>query len=101
MYKLSLLLFLLLSNCCIVYTQSSVPDILTSVKNNETENVRSLLGKGADPNSHDEDGDNLLMYAALYSSIDCMKLLLEKGADINAKNKLDETALMWAINPTS
>ena len=38
------------------------------------------------------------MYAALYSTADCMKLLLKKGANPNAQNKLGETAIMWCSN---
>ena len=72
--------------------------IFEAVKNNNIKEVRSLLDQKADPNSYDEDGDHLLMYAALYSSVDCMQLLIEKGSNVNAKNKIDETALMWSVH---
>jgi len=54
-----------------------------------------LLNSGADISMVDDDGDNVLMYAALYSTVDCMKQLLQKGANPNVKNKLGETAIMW------
>ena len=71
--------------------------IFAAVRNNDIKEVTTLLDQGVDPNSYDEDGDHLLMYATLFSSPDCMQLLLEKGSDANAKNKLGETALMWGI----
>ncbi|MEI9808179.1 MAG: ankyrin repeat domain-containing protein [Bacteroidota bacterium] len=69
--------------------------LLTVIKNNDTAQVNSLLKNDADVSVADGDGDNALMYAALYSITGCMKQLLQKGADPNAKNKLGETAIMW------
>jgi uncharacterized protein len=83
---------------CALHAQTALSKIFEAVKNNDLKEVKSLLEKGTDPNSVDEDGDRLLMYAALYSSVDCMQLLIEKGSDVNAKNNLDETALMWSIH---
>ena len=79
-------------------SQTSVSKIFEAVKKNELKEVKSLLEKGADPNSIDEDGDHLLMYAGMYSSVECMQLLIEKGSNVNAKNKIDETALMWSVH---
>ena len=95
MRKLSLTIFLSCLHFYLLNAQTSSSKIFEAVKNNDIKEVRSLLEQGADPNSADEDGDHLLMYAVLYSSVDCMKLLIEKGSDVNAKNKIDETALMW------
>ena len=78
----------------LVNAQTPAPKIFAAVKNNDLEEVQRLLQQGADPNAVDEDGDPLLMYAALFSSVDCMKLLIEKGSDPNAKNNFNETALM-------
>src|SRR4030095_571683 len=88
------------SICCVcaLNAQTSSSQIFDAVKNNYLKEVKSLLEKGADPNSVDEDGDLLLMYAAMYSSVDCMQLLIEKGSNVNAKNKIDETALMWSVH---
>jgi len=78
--------------------QTASSKIFAAVKNNDLKEVKSLLEQGADPNSVDEDGDNLLMIATFYSSVECMQLLIEKGATLNAKNKIEETALMWSVH---
>jgi ankyrin repeat protein len=98
MHKLSLVIILSFGCFCTINSQTPASKIFTAVKNNNIKEVKSLLEEGVNPNSFDEDGDHLLMYAALYSSVDCMQLLLEKGSDVNAKNKIDETALMWAVH---
>ena len=98
MIKHSLLIFLSFGCICILNAQRTSSKIFSAVKNNDLKDVRSLLDQGADPNSYDEDGDHLLMFAALYSSADCMQLLIEKGSNVNARNKIDETALMWAVH---
>ena len=98
MPKLSWFLFLAVFSLRDLNAQAPTLKIFDAVKVNDITIVRSLLEQGIDPNSYDEDGDHLLMYAALYSSIDCMKLLLEKGSNPNAKNGLDETALMWCLH---
>ncbi len=97
MRKLSLLIFLPVGSFCVLNAQTASLKIFEAVKNNNIKEVKSLLDKGADPNSYDQDGDHLLMYTALYSSVDCMQLLIEKGSDVNAKNNAEETALMWSV----
>lgn len=98
MLKFSLTLLLSVGSLCVLNAQTASSKIFEAVKNNDIKEVRSLLEKGANPNSVDEDSDNLLMYAALYSTVDCMQLLIEKGSAVNAKNNLDETALMWSVH---
>ena len=98
MFKLSLLILLSVGSICVLNAQTASSKIFAAVRNNDINQVSSLLGLGADPNSYDEDGDHLLMCAALYASIDCMQLLIEKGSNVNAKNSLDETALMWSVH---
>ena len=98
MRKLILIVFLCISSTSALNAQTSASKVFEVIKNNDLKEVKILLDQGANPNSSDEDGDNLLMYAALYSSIDCMKSLIDKGADVNAKNNLGETALMWSVH---
>jgi uncharacterized protein len=97
---LKILFAVILSACSFfaLIAQTSSSQIFEAVKNDDIKKVRSLLDQGANPNGYDDDSDHVLMYAALYSSIDCMKLLIEKGSDPNAKNSLDETALMWSVH---
>jgi len=98
MRKISLAAFLSFCSFCLLNAQPPSSNIFEAVKNNNIKEVKSLLEQKVDPNSVDEDGDHLLMYAALYSSPDCMQLLIENGSNVNAKNKLDETALMWSVH---
>jgi ankyrin repeat protein len=74
-----------------------LPPILQAVKANDLLEVTRLIENGSSLTEADNDSDHVLMYAALYASHDCMKLLLEKGANPNAKNKLGETALIWSV----
>jgi ankyrin repeat protein len=59
--------------------------------------VRVALARGADVNARSEEGDTPLMYAAVYATSDCMKLLLDARADPNARDKRDGTALMRSV----
>ncbi|MEO8403194.1 MAG: ankyrin repeat domain-containing protein [Chitinophagaceae bacterium] len=96
--RLSILITILL--CGANSFSQTISPLLQAIKNNKLKEVNSLSKKGANISVKDEDGDNVLMYAALYSTADCMELLLKKGADPNAKNNLGETAMLWSINDT-
>lgn len=98
MHKIPLVAFL--SFCSFIFLNAQTPasKMFEAIRNDNMKEVRSLLEQKVDPNSVDEDGDHLLMYAALYSSLDCMQVLIEKGSNVNAKNKIDETALMWSVH---
>ena len=98
MRKPAFIVFLFISSISALNAQTSALKIFEAVKTNDLKEVKSLLEKGTDPNIADEDGDLLLMYATMYSSVECMALLIEKGSNVNAKNKIDETALMWAVH---
>ena len=97
MGRVVVILFIFSSSLLVAFDSfsQSFPALLTAIRNNDVPGVNSLLKDGASISITDDDGDNVLMYAALYSTVDCMKQLLQKGADPDAKNKLDETAIMW------
>lgn len=62
-----------------------------------TEDVKSLLDQGADPNIRDAVNDiTALMKAAIQEHFDICTLLIENGADIEAKTSYNWTALMVA-----
>lgn len=68
--------------------------------------IRDLIAKGADVNFKEEfTNKTALMNAALNSSLNIMKSLLDAGADVNIQNNYGETALMIFVknfkNPTS
>lgn len=46
----------------------------------ETEAVKLLLAAGADPNEHNDAGENGIQWAALYDHTETVRLLLEAGA---------------------
>ena len=98
MIKLLFLIYLVAGSFSVLDAQTLSSKFLSAVKNNDINDVRVLLDNGADPNSYDEDGDHILMIASLYASAVCMQLLISKGSNVNAKNKIDETALMWAVH---
>ncbi|ESN98931.1 hypothetical protein HELRODRAFT_135312, partial [Helobdella robusta] len=51
-----------------------------------------LLDKGVNVNSANENGYTALHYSAMWSQLDCLKVLLNKGADVNLKTLNEETA---------
>src|SRR6478609_4822423 len=72
--------------------------LFDAVQNNNIKEVKILLDKGADPNAYDDDSDNVLINAAFYASLDCMKLLLKRKASPNLKNKYGQTPLMYCTH---
>jgi hypothetical protein len=51
-------------------------------------------------NARGQDGWTPLMFAALYGSVESVKLLLDRGALVNAQNDSGGTALMYAVDDT-
>jgi uncharacterized protein len=98
MHRSLLIIFIPICFCILQLKAQPSKSLFTAVKNNDIQELKSLLGQGADPNSYDDDSDHVLMQAALYASVNCMQLLLEKGSDPNAVNKVGETALMWCVD---
>ncbi len=67
------------------------------------EEVRRLVGSGADVNARDENGWTALMRASLLnnSNKEVIQVLIDSGADVNARDKNGWTALMFASANTS
>ena len=59
--------------------------------------TRFLLGKNADPNLQDGNGDTPLITAARAGYIDAIELLLDLGARVDATNRMGETPLILAV----
>ena len=51
-----------------------------AIRNGDTARVQALLKSGADPNQRHEMGATALMYAAAFSTDECVRVLLDAGA---------------------
>jgi len=60
--------------------------------------LKLLLNRNANIEDKNNEGDNALMYSAIYGHVDVCKLLLDNGAEINEKNNKNQTALDLANN---
>jgi ankyrin repeat protein len=73
--------------------------LITAIENNNIEEVRELLDRGANVNHTIRWDQTPLIVAALKyrPDLDIINILLERGADVNHKDKTNNTALMYAI----
>ena len=78
----------------------SPPDVFSAAFDNDAETLQEFLDAGADPNSSDDAGRSLLMYAVLGEAPDTMTLLFNAGAD--PEKETDSGDFPWlyaALNP--
>jgi ankyrin repeat protein len=59
--------------------------------------TRFLVGKGADPNLQQSNGDTPLIAAARVGFMDAIELLLQRGAKVDLANRMGETPLIVAV----
>jgi ankyrin repeat protein len=71
--------------------------LLTAIRASDMTSVKDALVAGANVNGRSEEGDTPLMYAAVYSTAECVRTLLTAGADPNAVDQRGGTALMRAV----
>eukprot|EP00057_Strongylocentrotus_purpuratus_P019226 XP_011673700.1 PREDICTED: uncharacterized protein LOC581115 isoform X3 [Strongylocentrotus purpuratus] len=73
--------------------------LLQSIAQSKTEQVKALLSSGLDINQKDEatGGNTALHWAASFSGIDIIKILLEHNPDVNAINSDGTTPLHDAV----
>jgi len=69
--------------------QSKEELLLAAVMNDDSDAVRELLAKGADPNAANGRGETALFTAALRGSQPVVSALIEKGARVNLPNAKD------------
>lgn len=82
-YIVILSIVLIFGNAC-VNAQNLSQQLWNVTKNGTLKEMKDLLDKGADPNTHGESfGANCLMVASYNGQLDKVKLLLNYGADIN------------------
>lgn len=86
---------------CLSFFQGSaragdpVPALVTAAKAGDAATIANLLGKGADPNSHDADGLTALNWAAYNGHLSAVQALVGHHADVNSHgNKSQWTPLM-------
>src|SRR5258706_14985165 len=68
-------------------------DLVDAAKNQNWEQVRTLLVKPADVNRRSEDGSTALLWAAHWNDLQTTELLVRAGADTNATNDFKMTPL--------
>ncbi len=74
------------------------PALLDLIRNGDHAALASALKSNTDANTKDADDVRALMYAAIYSNVSDMKLLIQHGADVKAVNKWGGTAVMAAVS---
>jgi ankyrin repeat protein len=61
-----------------------VSDLMTAVRRNDVDRVRTLISQGVDVDAVDNNGDAPLVMAAYLGHDEILRLLLEAGADVTA-----------------
>jgi ankyrin repeat protein len=92
-------LFVLASALLLVVGASAAgaePRLVDAAKNQDAEQVRTLLDRHADVNVRSEDGSTALLWAAHWNDLATAELLVRAGADVNAANDLRMTPLVQA-----
>ncbi len=64
---------------------------------NLNESLISLLEKGSDPNSQNNNGESPIYNAVKADNIDGMRILLESGTDRNLRNYLGDTVVHYSV----
>jgi len=82
-----------------LFMQAGVPEteLFRAIREGELSSVTKVLQGGVSPNAKDADGLTALMHAALFSSTQCVEMLIAKGADVNTIGPDGSTALMYAL----
>ena len=71
-------------------------DLVEAARNQDQEQVRTLLNQRADVNARSGDGSTALLWAAHWNALETAALLIRAGADANAANDFRMTPLSQA-----
>jgi uncharacterized protein len=71
-------------------------DAIVAVREDRTDIVVNLLGRGLDPNTADTSGTTLLMVAARNGNVELLDFLLRSGANAMNQNRYGDTAIALA-----
>lgn len=67
-----------------------------AAENGNAEQVRSLLGQGANREARDKLGRTPLLLATRSNQIESARVLIEAGANVNAKDNIDDSPYLYA-----
>lgn len=70
--------------------------LIHAAKEKDTETVRSLILKGANPNVQDAQGRTPLMIAAYGNDLETAKVLIDAGADVNIRDERKNSPFLYA-----
>jgi len=93
------ILFALSTALLLVVCVSAANDdrlLVNAAKNQDVQQVRTLLSERANVNVRSEDGSTALLWAAHWNDVSMATLLVRAGADANAANDLRMTPLVQA-----
>src|SRR2546426_957231 len=71
-------------------------DLVEAARNQDQEQIRTLLNQRADVNARSGDGSTALLWAAHWNALETAALLIRAGADANAANDFRMTPLSQA-----
>ena len=74
---------------------SDVP-LVEAARNQDQQQVRTLLNQRADVNARSGDGSTALLWAAHWNALETAELLIRAGADVRATNQYSATPLSAA-----
>src|SRR5262249_49641774 len=71
-------------------------DLIQALNRREFANAKSLIQRGAEPNSKDAQNRTALMYAVFRDQLDLVELLIAKGSRVNDADNEGKNALFYA-----
>ncbi len=72
-------------------------ELISASLNGHNDEIKKLLGKGANIEAADHEGVTAFMQAAMQGHTEIVNTFLDKGVDINHHSTYGTTALMYAI----
>ncbi len=84
----------------ILVTAAQVSDLrmIAAAEQGDIETVTQLLARGANVQSHDENGKTALIAAAYRNDLAIVDLLIQAGADVNAQDSTQQSAYLIATS---
>lgn len=80
------------------YIMSANEDLVIAAQEGRIDDVRTLLGEGANIEYQDDQGINALIAATQEGHTSIVELLIEKKADINRPNADNQTPILLAVS---